>query len=388
MERTSLAIVADENIPRVEELFRGCGGLKLLPGRAIDAASLARADILLVRSVTRVNSDLLQQSPVRFVGSATSGTDHVDIEYLQRRGIGFRHAPGCNARSVAEYVLAALLALRQAGRRDLSGKRALVIGCGNAGSMTRTLLEAAGIECRAHDPPLAERTGNPEYLNVEAMQTADIISLHVPLSDSGPHPTRDMIDAGFLAGVRPDVVLINTARGEVIDDDALLEFLAACPGARVVLDVWRDEPRINPALLAKVSIGTPHIAGYSQDGRILATRMINAGLCEFFGLNTEVNLPLSKSDAGRELRIHVSGDYIAVMQAAVAAVYDILHDNHNLKKLLDRDPRDRAACFDDLRKNYRMRREFPSLRIDLATADPDPDLRRSLAGLGFQVALT
>jgi erythronate-4-phosphate dehydrogenase len=386
MERTSLAIVADENIPLVEELFRGCGGLKLLPGRAIDAASLARADILLVRSITRVNSDLLQQSPVRFVGSATSGTDHVDIEYLQRRGIGFRHAPGCNARSVAEYVLAALLALRQEGHLDLSGKRALVIGCGNAGSMTRTLLEAAGIECLAHDPPLAERTGNPEYLNANALQTADIVSLHVPLSDSGPHPTRDMIDAGFLAGVRPDVVLINTARGEVIDDPALIEFLEARPRAQVVLDVWRDEPRINPALLAKAAIGTPHIAGYSLDGRIRAARMIHAGVCEYFGLKAEVEDRPLLTDAGEARRILAGGDRLAVMQAAVAAVYDILYDSHNLKSLLDRDPRERAACFDDLRKNYRTRREFPSLRIELAGADND--FQRCLAGLGFQLALT
>lgn len=386
MKRTSLAIVADENIPLVEELFRGCGSLILLPGRAIDAASLARADILLVRSVTRVNSDLLQQSPVRFVGSATSGTDHVDIEYLQRRGIGFHHAPGCNARSVAEYVLAALLALRQEGHLDLSGKRALVIGCGNAGSMTRTLLQAAGIECLAHDPPLAARTGKPEYLNADAIQTADIVSLHVPLSDSCAHPTRDMIDARFLARVRPDVVLFNTARGEVIDEAALTEFLEAHPGARVVLDVWRDEPRINPALLAKAAVGTPHIAGYSLDGRIRATRMIHAGVCEFFGLKVDVDARALLTDAGEELRIMTGGDHLAAVQAAVAAVYDILYDSHNLKKLLDRDPRERAACFDDLRKNYRTRREFPSLRIELAGVDNG--LQRCLAGLGFQLALT
>lgn len=386
MERTSLTIVADENIPFAEELFRGYSGLTLLPGRVIDAAALARADVLLVRSVTRVDSDLLRHSPVRFVGSATSGTDHVDVEYLQRCGIGFRHAPGCNARSVAEYVLAALLALQQERHMDLSGKRALVIGCGNAGSMARTLLEAAGIECRAHDPPLAERTGNPEYLNAEAMRTADIISLHVPLVNSGVYPTQDMIDARFLARVRPDVVLINTARGEVIDDAALIEFLAACPGARVALDVWRNEPRINPALLDKAAIGTPHIAGYSLDGRVRATRMIHAAVCEYFGLKAEVDARPLQIEAGEELKIHAGGDRFAVMQAAVAEVYDILYDSHNLKQILDRDPWERAACFDALRKNYRIRREFPSLRIDLAAADPD--LRRSLAGLGFQLALT
>ncbi|HLB31210.1 MAG TPA: 4-phosphoerythronate dehydrogenase [Gammaproteobacteria bacterium] len=387
MERTSLTIVADENIPLVKELFRGCGGLTLLPGRAIDAASLTRADILLVRSITRVNENLLHNRPVRFVGSATSGTDHIDVEYLQRHGIGFRHAPGCNARSVAEYVLAALLALRQERHLALAGKRALVIGCGNAGSMTRTLLEAVGIRCRAHDPPLAERTGNPEYLNAEAIQTADIISLHVPLTNSGAYPTRDMVDACFLAGARPDVVLINSARGEVIDETALLAFLEAHPQAQAVLDVWRDEPRINQALLGRAAIGTPHIAGYSLDGRIRAARMIHAAVCEYFDLSAEVHPPPLLTDAGGELKINPGGvDRFAVVQAAVAAVYDILYDSQNLKRILDRDPQERAACFDDLRKNYRIRREFLSLRIDLAPADPD--LQCSLAGLGFQSTLT
>jgi len=376
-----MEIVADENIPLVWELFQGLGTLSLLPGREINAEVLSRADVLLVRSVTRVNSSLIRSSPVRFVGSATSATDHIDLEYLQGRGIGFCHAPGCNARSVAEYVISALVALQRERGLQLQGKRAVVVGCGHVGSLLRSMLEAAGIACSAYDPPLWERTGDPGYLDAEAIRTAEIISLHVPLMNSGPYPTRGMVDAAFLAQLRPDAVLINTSRGEVVDEHALLEFIQGHPEAHVVLDVWREEPRINRQLLSLVSIGTPHIAGYSQDGRIKAARRIHKGVCEYFGMEPGIDQSLPPAGPEFELPMEGFGDGFAAMQETVPTVYDILHDHRNLKRILDMDTQQGAACFDALRRDYRVRREFPATKITLDTAGIA--VRQCLAGLGF-----
>jgi erythronate-4-phosphate dehydrogenase len=378
-------IVADRDIPRAGHLFSTIDELQLLDGRQISTAVVTDADAIIVRSITRVDAQLLQGSKVRFVASATSGTDHVDLQYLHDNAIGFSHAPGCNARSVAEYVLSALFALQHMHGGSLADRRAVVIGCGHIGSLLQKLLNTLGIQCAAYDPPLAASTGEAKYLDMDAVESADIISLHVPLVEDGPYPTRHLVNAGFLDRIRPDAILINTARGAVIDETALLDYIRDNNRLRVVLDVWQDEPFISRNLLAAVTIGTPHIAGYSLDGKLKAAHAVFRGVCDYFNIDYDrAAIGANDSSPGKELIMPPEPDHWTALAHAVRATYDILHDHHLLTGLLDTDAQQGAGFFDGLRKHYRVRREFTATDIKLPAADPA--LQSKMNALGFAVS--
>nr|WP_243663590.1 4-phosphoerythronate dehydrogenase [Rhodothermus marinus] len=219
-----LRIVADENIPFAREAFRGFGVVRPLPADQITPATVRNCDVLLVRSVTRVDAALLEGSRVQFVGSATSGIDHVDLAYLQKRGIAFAYAPGANADAVVEYVLAALLELAVRRNVSLRGRVVGIVGCGHIGGRLARRLPALGLEVLCCDPPLAEQTGRTDFVSLETiLAEADIVTLHVPLTRTGPHATYHLIDAAALARLRPSAWLLNTSRGAVVDGRALLE---------------------------------------------------------------------------------------------------------------------------------------------------------------------
>ena len=277
-----MKIVADENIPCVAEAFASLGEVTLCPGRSMRAADVRDADILLVRSVTRVGPELLEGSRVRFVGSATIGFDHVDRDYLQERGIGFATAPGSNATSAAEYVVSALLVLAERKGFELAGRRVGIVGCGNVGSRVRDRLTALGMQCLVNDPPLKAQGGHDDYVGLDDILDADVITFHVPFTREGDWPTWHLADRAFLERLKRGAVLVNTARGAVVDNAALDALLAARDDLTVVLDVWEGEPAISEALLQKVDIGTPHIAGYSLDGKLRGTDMIYRAACAHF----------------------------------------------------------------------------------------------------------
>ena len=232
-----MKIIADENIPCVEQAFASLGEVGLLPGRDMQRDQVRDADILLVRSVTRVDQALLEGSNVRFVGSATIGFDHVDRDYLTQQGIGFSTAPGCNATSAAEYVVSALMAISDKKNISLSGKSAGIIGCGNVGSRVRSKLAALGMTCKVNDPPLAASGDHAAFVELEEALQADIVTLHVPLSNSGLHPTYHLVDATAMQKLKPGAVLVNTSRGAVVDNHALNALLehrgdTGCLGGR------------------------------------------------------------------------------------------------------------------------------------------------------------
>ena len=212
-----MRIIADPNIAYVREAFAALGELCVVPGRDWTPEIARDADLLLVRSVTRVDAALLAGSRVRFVGTATSGVDHIDLEYLSHKGIAFAAAPGSNATAVAEYVLSALLALVQERGVSLTGMTAGIIGCGQVGARVTDLLGALGIECIINDPPLQERTGDAKYRTLDDALSAHVVSLHVPLTASGSHPTVNLIGLDELTRMRNDAILINTARGGVVE---------------------------------------------------------------------------------------------------------------------------------------------------------------------------
>ncbi|MBI2969916.1 MAG: 4-phosphoerythronate dehydrogenase [Gammaproteobacteria bacterium] len=379
-----MQIVADQSIPYLRHYFAGLGELVLLDGRSINPAAVKDADILLVRTVTRVDARLLEGSRVRLVGSPTSGIDHVDVSYLAKSDIGFADARGCNARSVAEYVLSSLFVAADSRRRDLSSMRAGVVGYGHVGSQVSTMLETLGIECRISDPPLRAVTGNSRLLTLEEVLDSEIITLHVPLTSGGTCPTRRMINAKLLSRLRDDVVLINTARGDVVDEPALVRFLDEKQQAAAILDVWSNEPVINPDLLARAFIATPHIAGYSLDARLRATRTVYRQLVEFLGRGKAdppaPELPPAQSP---EIHLGVESDPLESVGLAVLASYDVRSDSAPLQAAGRLPARERGELFSGLRNNYPGRREFSAHTLRLGNADAS--LSGILRNLGFNM---
>ncbi len=381
-----LRVVADENIPFAEEAFSTLGQVTLVPGREMTAETVRDCDVLCCRSVTRVGPDLLEGSRVRFVGTATIGIDHVDVDYLRGRGIAFASAPGSNANSVAEYVVAALLVLARRHAFRLEGKTIGVVGAGNVGSRVARKAQGLGMRVLLNDPPLARQSGDPRFLPLDALFGADVITLHVPLTRSGPDPTWHMADAGFFERMRPDAFFINTSRGAVADTEAVKEALRGERLAGAVLDVWEDEPVIDLELLRLVEIGTPHIAGYSFDGKVCATETIYRAACEALNLEaTWEPSALMPPPQHPHLTLECSGRHDEdVVREAVLTIYDIEADDRALRKS-PADAEARGAYFDHLRKTYHERREFHNTTLVLR--DGSPGLARKLAGLGFKVAV-
>lgn len=378
-----MLILADENIPHCREAFSEFGEIATFVGRSLQRSDIGEAEVLLVRSVTRVDERLLRGSRVGFVGSATIGFDHVDLDYLRSAGIRFARAPGSNAVSAAEYVLASILLVAHARERDIADLVVGVVGCGNVGSRVIARLEALGARCLPHDPPLAEQTGDQRYVSREEIMQADVITLHVPLERGGRHPTFQLADAAFFAAMREDAVFINTSRGEVMDQAALAARLAGLPGSDAVLDVWQGEPRVDPGVLRLAAIGSPHIAGYSLDGKVRGTEMIYRAYCEHAGVVPRWSAAQVLPPPGVERAVFGDGYSDAdILRAAVLACYDPRDDDLLLRRAVRSD--DPGAAFDRLRKAYRARREFANLHLQLPPGREA--LARRLRALEFQVS--
>jgi len=378
-------IVADANIPLLREAFGPLGEVAALPADGLTPGAVRDADALLVRSVTRVGAALLDGSAVRFVATATIGFDHVDQAYLASRGIGFASAQGSNARSVAEYVLAALAVLAARRGRPMRGQVLGIVGCGNVGGRLAHMAEALGLRVLRNDPPLARRTGDPRYVPFDALAEADAVTFHVPLERGGTDPTYHMIGARLLGRLKPGATLLNSSRGGVHDTAALLAARAAGRLGALVLDVWEGEPSVDTDLLARTDLATPHIAGYSYDGKVNGARMVLEALCRHFGLAREWDpSPLMPPPPRPRARVPAGATVEEALRLAITAAYDIEADDARMRGLLARPPEARAKFFNDLRKTYPVRREFPETTVELA-AD-DPEVRGALAALDFPVA--
>jgi erythronate-4-phosphate dehydrogenase len=356
-----MLIVADENMPQVRDAFASLGEVRTVSGRALDAGAVKDADILLVRSVTRVDRQLLDGSRVRFVGSATIGTDHLDLDYLQARGIAAASAPGSNANAVVDYVLSALCALDGVMEGLLAGKRVGVIGLGNVGSRVLVRLQGLGIHCVGYDPLLPE-TALPRG-DLAAVLDADVVCCHAPLTRGVSFPTHHMLDMPALRRLRAGAVLLNAGRGGVVDNSALKQLLAERSDLRAILDVWEHEPTIDTELLARAALGSPHIAGYSLDGKIAGTRMILEACCRFLNRPVPAFDGVQMQSPRVYLPTGLSG--IALLRAAVLAVYDASADDRRMRAAFEHVGSDAiGAAFDALRKNYPERRELSACRIE------------------------
>ena len=375
-----MKIIADQNIPVVKEAFGSLGEVITISGRDMTCSSVKDADVLLVRSITKVDGSLLDNTRIKFVGTATIGTDHVDEKYLSERNICFASAPGSNADSVAEYMVSAILNLEKNKNIKFTGKTIGIIGCGNVGSRVKKRMETIGMNCLVNDPPLERMTGQKGFVSLdELLSSSDMVTVHVPLTKKGDCPTYKMIDDKFLAKMEPGVVLFNTSRGSVMDEEALYANRSRL-GA-LVLDVWNDEPAINMKTLDITDIATPHIAGYSFDGKIRGTAMLYSALCDFLKIEKKTDFSVfTQSGDVPPICLKDSGD---LLYDVINCAYPVMRDDSDLRRIKLAD--NPGGYFDKLRKEYYKRREFFNHTVITGGVKPVKEIE-ILKNLGFVVS--
>lgn len=380
-----MKIVCCSNMPFAREAFETLGTTFSKDGRTITAQDVRDAEILAVRSTTKVDESLLAGSAVRFVGTATIGTDHMDITWLERNGIRWCYAPGCNANSVSEYVTAALLCLSQRHGFALEGRTIGVVGVGNVGSLVAGKARTLGMRVLLNDPPrqrAGDRSENFAPLE-QILEEGDIITFHVPLTKQGPDATVHMADERFFASIKRRCLIINSARGPVVSTGALLSALKDRRIAHAVIDTWENEPDFSMELLSRADIATPHIAGHSFEGKVFGTVMVYRTVCDFLGVKpTWSHESLMPPPIVPRIKLDATGKSDeSVLWEIVKQVYDIEADDRALRKT---DQQNKPGYFDLLRKNYPIRREFRYTRVEIAGASRS--LRQKIVGLGFQAA--
>ena len=391
MSRQHIRIVGDDNMPGVEACCANLSGVDFTvvrrPGRDLSAADVAEADWLFVRSITPVNAALLAASRVRFVGTATIGTDHVDIPWLTERGVAWSAAPGCNARAVAEWVLTLLLRLGQEQGQEqsqpLAGKVLGIVGLGHVGRWVAELMSPLGVQVLAYDPFLSteawpQNTSARAVTWSELLATSDIITIHTPLTRSGPFPSFHLFGQQAFAQMKPSAWLVNAARGAVINHDALLEDMHRTQRV-VALDVWEGEPQLRSDVLAKVRYASPHIAGHSLEGKWRGTWQIVQAAAAHDGLTLSGTLQdVLPGEGVQVLEWPNSGNPELDLMAITHTLIQHIEDDSRLRAVM-LEP-DSARGFDRLRKHYPVRREFPAHQL-LKVCDEAS--RKLLIALGF-----
>lgn len=348
----NMKIVADENLAFTDYFFAEFGEIHQAAGRTLTQADVKDAKTLLVRSVTKVNAELLQHTAVQFVGSATIGTDHLDIDAIEKQGAVWANAAGCNAQAVSEYVMTALLHLRPELLKAEQQFTLGIVGLGNVGRRLAKMASLLGWRVIGTDPFVQHETVT-QVSFTELLAQADAISIHVPLTQEGEHPTYHLFNAETLQQMKPKAILINSARGPAIEESALLADIAQT-GRTVVLDVFEHEPLISEQLLNAVTLVTPHIAGYSLEGKARGTQMIYQAFCSHFQKEAhktfESQLPsCAQYFEQKALKI--------ALAEHLQQIYPILEDDQKLRACL-KDGKVEQSAFDYLRKTYPLRREW------------------------------
>jgi len=379
-----MLIVADENIPLIEEFFASFGEIRRLPGRQITRADVHDADVLLVRSVTRVDRELLEGSAVKFVGTCTIGTDHLALDDFEHAGIQWASAPGCNARGVVDYVLGSLLTLADIEGADLAQRTYGVIGAGEVGGRLVRVLRDLGWKVQVCDP-LRQAAEGGDYVSLEQIiEQCDVISLHTPLSKSGDFATWHLLDETRLNRLKPGTWLINASRGPVVDNAALRNVLNAREDLQAVLDVWEGEPQVDVELADLCVLATPHIAGYSLDGKQRGTAQIYQALCAFLGQTPQVQLAdLLPAPWLAKVELSANSDQAWALAMVCRGVYDPRRDDADFRRTLTGPVDQQKQAFDGLRKHYPVRREIEGLTVHIE--GHHPALTKMAAALGCVV---
>lgn len=369
-------IVIDDAIPFIEGVLEPYFQVSYRPGIDIRRQDIKNADALVVRTRTLCNASLLEDTPVRFVATATIGTDHLDIPFLNEHGIHWMHAPGCNAGSVCQYVLAAIFEVLNQTKKPFAETTLGIVGVGHIGSRLYEFAKALGIRCLLCDPPLSDQNQRNDFLPLEEiLRQSDIVSLHVPLTEK-VYPTKHLISHSEIEKMASHAFLINSSRGPVVDNQALSFHLQEKTISGAILDVWEEEPNINTTLLSQVMIGTPHIAGYSQDGKANATTQVVRGLGHLFEIEPLKNFSLELESKTLDIEPEVEDD-LQFLRSIYKKMYDIERDSLLLKKA--------PLLFESFRKNYPIRREANAYKIK--TTVKNQFRRNILQKLGFNLSV-
>ena len=374
-----MKIVADNKIPFLKGAFEGIAEVVYLPGKEISSKDVIDADALLIRTRTKCDANLLDGSSVKFIATATIGYDHIDIDYCKKNSISWTNAPGCNSSSVEQYIVSVLLKLAVIKGIDLSKKTLGIIGVGNVGSKVEKAAKALGMNVLLNDPPRSREEGDAKFVDIEKLKSqSNIISLHIPFNLDGQDPTWKLADMDFISSLKPGTILINTSRGEVVDNESLKYAIESKWIKTVVLDVWENEPEIDEELLKLVSIASSHIAGYSTDGKANGTSMSVQAISRFFKLGIDDWIP-SGIDAPDNSLIVIDCTGLSKLEAihdVYERSYNVLIDNELLKENPDN--------FEKNRGDYRIRREPGAYSVRLNN-NPYDDLGKILEDLGFSI---
>lgn len=373
-----IKIVADQHIPFLEGALEEKARMVYLPGGAINRDHLKDADGMIIRTRTSCNRELLEGTSIRFIASATIGYDHIDTAYCSTNGIEWTNAPGCNSSSVEQYLVSSLLWLAGSRDMDLSSLTLGVVGVGHVGSKVARSAKTLGMKVLLNDPPRERAEGPGPFCSLrEIQEQADIVTLHVPLVRQGQDATHHLVNEDFIRSLSRGVILINTSRGGVVNESALLKGIRNGILSEAILDVFENEPDIDRDLLEAVTLATPHIAGYSLDGKANGTTMSVRALSRFFDLGLDQWSPVSVPDPDhREILADASeGKLLELLWEVFKNTYDVTGDDHRL--------RNAPHAFEDLRGNYPQRREPAAYAVRLFQGYPE--LREILEKLGFDV---
>ncbi len=373
-----IKIIADQDIPFLKGVFEPYAEIEYYPGNNITNMVVKNADALIIRTRTKCNRDLLHGSTVKFISSATIGFDHIDTDYCEKNKIIWTNAPGCNSSSVQQYVAAALINISRKYNFSLKERTIGIVGVGHVGTKIVKLAEYFGMTVLLNDPPRVRNEGLCGFISLEGiLRDCDIITFHVPLNMTGEDKTYHMIDENLLEKVNPGTFIINTSRGEVADTEALKEVLRSGKVAGAIIDVWEREPEIDVDLLNLVDIGTPHIAGYSADGKANGTSMSVQALSKYFNLGIDnwspASVPVPDNTMINIYNRSASGENI--IAEAIINTYNIPEDVMRLRKS--------PETFEKQRADYPLRREFNSYSVKLDRKDRDAE--RILRRMGFRV---
>jgi erythronate-4-phosphate dehydrogenase len=374
-----IRITADDKIPFLKGVLEPFASISYLPGNQIDRNQAMKSDVLLVRTRTKCNSELLKGTPVKYIGTSTIGFDHIDTDFCAKNNIKWTNAPGCNSSSVQQYITAALLRISAESGFELKGKTIGIIGVGNVGSKVHNLANSLGMKVFLNDPPRARKEKKKIFVSLDQLlNESDIITLHVPLNMDGQDKTFHLFDRETFGKIKKGAWLINSSRGEVAETEALKDALAEEKLSGAVIDVWEREPEIDIPLMHMAFLATPHVAGYSTDGKANGTAMIVNDFSESFGIPLSgwypKEIPVTPEP---DLTIDCNGkSYEEILRKAVFHTYNIVEDDIRLRF----DP----SRFEKERENYPVRREFSFYTIKLK--DGNEEIKKLLKNVGFKVS--
>ena len=373
-----MKIVVDDKIPYIHGAFEQVAEVIYLPGSKTTPEVVKEADAIITRTRTICNEKLLKDSSVKFIATATIGYDHIDTEYCESAGIKWTNAPGCNAESVNQYIASALFSWSMRERTDLAGKTIGIVGVGQVGSRVAKTCETIGMKVLLNDPPRERVEGSGLFTDLKTIQEeADIITFHVPLNMIGEDATFHLVNSEFLNGLKKQPFVINSCRGEVFDTEAVKEAYKSKIISGLIIDCWENEPDLDLELLGMVDYGTPHIAGYSKDGKANGTKMSVQAVSRFFNLGLD-NWQPSGVEPPENPVIEIDGNQrreYSILAEAILSTYQIENDFDALKE--------NTADFEKLRGDYPVRREFDSYTVKATNVEAGT--LEKLVKLGFKI---